>query len=551
MVNLSQNTVSIITPCFNASHFIDAAITSVQNQTYPYWEMIIVDDCSTDRSVELVERRAAEDSRIRLIRHSQRCGVAAARNTALEAAIGRYVAFLDGDDYWLPFKIEYQLQFMQKRDIAFSCTLFRHVNELGDKCGAILNAPEYFDYTTLLKNTGIGCLTVMIDRIKLGPVHFNNVLREDFVLWLRLLKKGTKAYVLQTDLARYRRVRSSKSWNKILTAASVWRIYRNAEKLSFSYSLWCFVNYAWHAYKRRRSLGAWRILYKPRLTPPARVAQRRTESLKEPKIAVIMSIYRNDKLQFIKQSIEGILGQTYRAFDIYLKLDGSISRDIEDYLQTLANDKIKIFKRDLNRGLAHSLNELVEVVLVNSQYRYIARMDADDISRPDRFAKQVNFLEKNNDVAIVGSWCEEIDEANTFLFLKKLPLDHLAIKRDLVKRNPLVHTSVMIRTSLFEKGLRYNPNYYLSEDYFLWIQAIINKYKMANIPEPLIQFRVDNNFFKRRSGFRKATAEFKCKLFFQRHTSPFNIENYLWVFSPYLLKTGPELLMRYLYRRMR
>lgn len=242
--------VSVITPAFNASRTIGQTIRSVQGQTFQNWEMIVVDDRSTDETCAIVEDRATSDNRIRLIRQPVNGGPASARNAALEAAAGRYVAFLDSDDYWLPKKLERQLAFMAAKDVALSYTLYRRFREGSGTIGPLVQLPRTLTYKDLLKNTAIACLTVIVDRERTGPIEFPVVRHEDYALWLRLLKQGFVAHGLMEDLARYRVSSGSVSGNKLKSAAWVWNIYRNVEKLSLPYASWCFVNYVWNAYRR-------------------------------------------------------------------------------------------------------------------------------------------------------------------------------------------------------------------------------------------------------------------------------------------------------------
>jgi len=247
-------TVSVITPAFNAARFIRETIASVQAQTYPHWEMVIADDCSEDNTRQIVEQIGSQDSRVRLIRQKRRQGPAIARNAALGEAKGRYVAFLDSDDLWLPTKLERQLAFMQEQDIAFSYTQYRQISETGEKCGSLILCPPSFTYPELLKNASIGCLTVILDRTKTDPLEFVDFPREDFILWLDLLKRGITAYGLLEDLARYRIVGGSDSRNKWRCAKRIWVVYRKFENLSLPYAFWCFANYAWHGYVKHKSL---------------------------------------------------------------------------------------------------------------------------------------------------------------------------------------------------------------------------------------------------------------------------------------------------------
>ena len=249
--------VSVITPAYNAAGFIQETIESARRQTYPWWEMIVVDDCSKDGTREIVKEEAEKDDRIRLIELPENRGSAAARNAAIDAARGRYLAFLDSDDLWLPAKLEKQLDFMWQRDAAFSFTSYRKVDAGGRLLGNPIQVPDRIDYDGLLKNTVIGCLTVMLDRSQVGPISMGagGIQRgqEDYVLWFKLLRSGLVAYGLQKDLARYRVLSGSLSRNKLHAARRMWKLYRKVERLSLPYSAWCFLNYAGRAYVKSRS----------------------------------------------------------------------------------------------------------------------------------------------------------------------------------------------------------------------------------------------------------------------------------------------------------
>jgi len=244
--------VSIITPAFNASHTIAQAIESVQAQTFQNWELLIVDDLSTDDTCAIVEKYVKVDDRIRLLQQRINGGPACARNAGLKVGVGRYVAFLDSDDYWLPAKLERQLSFMMANNVALSYTLYRRFTDDIECAGPLVSLPPFFTYEGLLKNTGIACLTAMVDRELAGVIEFPLIRHEDYALWLKLLKRGLVAYGLMEDLARYRVSNSSVSGNKLKSASWVWNIYRDGEKLSLPRAAWCFGNYAWNAYRRNR-----------------------------------------------------------------------------------------------------------------------------------------------------------------------------------------------------------------------------------------------------------------------------------------------------------
>ncbi len=239
-----ENLVSIVTPAWRAARFIGETIRSVQAQDHRHWEMLVVDDCSRDDTVAVVSSFADRDPRIRLIRQPANGGPAAARNAALEAATGRYLAFLDSDDLWLPNKLSAQLAFMRAKSAALSYTEFRRISEDGSRIGNRVQVPESLTYRQLLCDTSIATSTVMVDRTVAGEFRMKKTYYDDFTAWLEILRRGHVAYGLREDLMRYRVVGKSVSRNKIRSAAMVWRTYREIEGLGMLDSVWCFLNYA-------------------------------------------------------------------------------------------------------------------------------------------------------------------------------------------------------------------------------------------------------------------------------------------------------------------
>lgn len=244
--------VSIITPSWNVESLIGETIESVQTQTHADWELLIADDCSTDNTAAVIEGYAAQDPRIKLIRQARNGGPALARQAAIERAQGRFLAFLDSDDLWLPTKLERQLGFAQQRRAALSFTAFRRINENGTVTGRLIPVPDTLNYDQLLKNTSIATLTALVDREIAGNIAMKNEPYDDFCLWLSILKPGHVAHGLDEDLARYRVRGFSVSSRPLRSAGWVWHIYRNVERLSPVKSAWCFANWGARAWLKRR-----------------------------------------------------------------------------------------------------------------------------------------------------------------------------------------------------------------------------------------------------------------------------------------------------------
>ena len=206
--------VSIITPSYNCSKFIKETIESVLAQTYTNWEMLITDDCSTDNSVEIISEFAEKDSRIKLYKLEKNSGAGVARNNSIRMASGKYIAYLDSDDRWYPWKLETQVRFMQENDYAISYASYITCNEEGEKNGIIVCRRKE-TYWNILCDDKMGFLTMMYDTEKCGKVELPFMRkRQDWAHKVDLMKDGTVAYGIKEPLGIYRLVSNSISRNK-------------------------------------------------------------------------------------------------------------------------------------------------------------------------------------------------------------------------------------------------------------------------------------------------------------------------------------------------
>jgi glycosyltransferase involved in cell wall biosynthesis len=244
--------VSIITPLYNSNDFVANTIRSVLAQTYQNWELIIIDDASTDRSVKIVESFATEDERIKLIKLGSKKGPATARNRGIKKAVGRYIAFLDSDDLWHEEKLYKQLKFMKQNHYAFTYTGFEKINEEGKVIGTVLPYKGEVCYYDLLKSNHIGCLTAMVDLKMLGcKMYMPDIKkRQDQGLWLEILKEIDKAYCLYEILGQYRIRDGSISVNKINNLKYQWKLYRNIEKINIVRSFYYMTWYAFYGMRK-------------------------------------------------------------------------------------------------------------------------------------------------------------------------------------------------------------------------------------------------------------------------------------------------------------
>jgi len=234
---MTDNLVSIITPVHNSEKFLSRCIDSVISQSYKHWEHILVDDCSTDNSADIILKCVAEDSRIRYIKLEKNSGAGVARNTGIELAKGKYIAFLDSDDLWYPNKLEKQLAFMKQKNCSFSFTSYDMIDENGQSLEKIVKTKQEVSYKSALYKNPIGCLTAIYDAETLGKHYMPNIRkRQDYALWLTLLKKTT-GYGLDEVLSSYRATKNSISSNKLSLLKYEWKIYREVEQLPFLKSL--------------------------------------------------------------------------------------------------------------------------------------------------------------------------------------------------------------------------------------------------------------------------------------------------------------------------
>lgn len=242
-----EDLVSIITPTYNCGKFIGETIESVQNQTYQNWEMIIIDDQSTDNTKETVSRYSDKDHRIKYYLLEENSGAAVARTKAMELASGKYMAFLDSDDLWDSSKLIKQISFMKNNNYSFTCTAYEQIDEASKSLNRVIKTIPKTDYNRLLLDCPVGNSTVMYDVEKLGKFQVPNIRkRNDDALWLQILKKEKNIYGMNDVLMKYRIRENSISSNKLQLVKYHWILYREIENLSilrslFHITVWAFI----------------------------------------------------------------------------------------------------------------------------------------------------------------------------------------------------------------------------------------------------------------------------------------------------------------------
>lgn len=222
--------VSIVTPCYNAKDTISQTILSVINQTYQNWELLVVDDCSTDNTAEIIAEYSGKDNRIKYFKTDVSSGSPSLpRNIGIENAKGEYIAFLDSDDIWFPNKLKQQIDFIKNHGYRFVYSDYEKINHSGDRNNRIIRVPASSSFWDVIETCTIPCLTVILSREAIGKTRFKSVPKEDFVFWLDILKKDIIAYNEGEVLALYREGRKSRSSNKIEMIKNQWKVLRSVE----------------------------------------------------------------------------------------------------------------------------------------------------------------------------------------------------------------------------------------------------------------------------------------------------------------------------------
>lgn len=245
--------ISIIVPVYNGEKYLSDTIRSVKAQTENDWELILVDDLSTDKSREIIEQEALGDARIRLIKQPSNMGAAAARNRGVDEAKGRYIAYLDSDDLWMKKKLQKELDLLEKKTAGFVFSGYEFADEEGKGLGIIVKVPEKLSYRQALGNTTIFTSTVIFDTqiIPKELIKMPLVKSEDTACWWRILRNGYTAFGLNENLCLYRRSAGTLSSDKKEAIRRIWYLYRKVEGLSLIRSVYYFVQYAVRAVLRR------------------------------------------------------------------------------------------------------------------------------------------------------------------------------------------------------------------------------------------------------------------------------------------------------------
>ena len=272
-------------------------------------------------------------------------------------------------------------------------------------------------------------------------------------------------------------------------------------------------------------------------------------SMNDKRIAVIMSLYKNDVVDYVKLAVESILNQTYKELDFFIQYDGPIRPEVDEYLTGLKDERVKIQRRAENKGLAQSLNDLLAIVMPMG-YEYIARMDADDISEVNRFEKQMAYFEAHPEMECLGTWAIEIKSDGSEFYRKQMPETHEGCWKQFMIRDCMIHPTVMFRKSYIEKAGMYSLDTYFGEDTMMWAQGFAKGCKFSNIPEYLFKFRLDDNFFNRRRGWKHAKGILTLRWRVNKMLN-YPLKAYLYTIAYAGAKMMPTKVLNLIYKKAR
>ena len=273
--------------------------------------------------------------------------------------------------------------------------------------------------------------------------------------------------------------------------------------------------------------------------------------MNDARIAVAMSVYGRDKASYLELAIESLYQQSNSNFDIYLQVDGSVSNCLKSVLEKY-NRQTNFFLDYYpeNMGLAFQLNKAIEKIISSGKYSYIARMDADDICMPNRFEEQTKFLFDTPHVGVLGCSVIEFD-LNKVENDKLMPLCHSHLADNIIKRCPFNHPTVMFNLNVISPNdLKYDVNLKNTQDYYLWVDLLKKGYKFANLEQPLLKFRIDENFHTRR-GLKKSLNDLKSRIYAMRELKIVTLTNILHTLLLFALRLSPVFVKKFAYKKFR
>jgi glycosyltransferase involved in cell wall biosynthesis len=267
-----------------------------------------------------------------------------------------------------------------------------------------------------------------------------------------------------------------------------------------------------------------------------------------------MAVHAEADPAFLDEALASMRAQTYANVRLFIYCDGPLPGKHEDVLarHLRCNTGCDLLMRgERSAGLPTGLNRLIEQALQDDRIEYMARMDADDVSVPERIARQVEFLQDAPEVTVAGSWCIEFTVPNVPLFYKKLPCERQEVARFMLNRSPLAHPTVMFRRGVFERGHRYDPRLLMMQDYDLWSRLMLAGEVISNVPDYLLWYRMAEGFFDRRSGFHRAWGEVKMRWAYARRSHLLGPTQIAGLAGLFLIRLMPGTLKRLAYSHLR
>lgn len=265
-------------------------------------------------------------------------------------------------------------------------------------------------------------------------------------------------------------------------------------------------------------------------------------------VGILLPVYKKDNPKHFRIALESILFQTYNNTTVYIGCDGPLSEDLDKALSSYEyNNRIRIIRFPENRGLACVLNDLITEAR-NDKISFLARMDADDISIPERIEKQLTFLQDNPEIDVVGGAIEEID-SNGNLRNKKVvyPLTNYECRKFFRYRDPLAHPATFFRMRYFDKTTGYRPEYRKNQDTMLWFDGFMNGCKFSNLPDVVLKFRVNESFFCRRDGYKRA-KQMLVDRFKMNKALKYDLSAYIFAIMMFGMTLSPTFIKKFLYR---
>ena len=263
-----------------------------------------------------------------------------------------------------------------------------------------------------------------------------------------------------------------------------------------------------------------------------------------------MSCYKALAPDFLRESLKSVYDDPFFEKEVFIYCDGLLTESHYKIINCFKGKGLNAYYANENKGLATAMNFLIDIV-VKMNFKYIARMDADDIVINNRFERQYKFLENNPSVDILGGWCIEIDDDGNEVFKKKLPTNHDDLKKKMIGRSCVIHPTIMVKSSVFESGLRFNEKLFNMQDYELWSRLFSCNYKFANLNEFILKFRFDDNFISRRKGLDRFKVEILLRYQHLKRNSLLNLSNILLICFSSSSRLLPNFLLKFLYKKAR